>query len=222
MVKERPILFSGEMVRVILEGRKTQTRRVLKPQPEFYHHGSKKVRIEGGCWYPKDKEEKSLHYATVAHFKKGMPIDFCPYGKVGDRLWVRETWATLDFVINKKDEIIYKTDFGYEHPPKIIFGDGSEVEQNWKPSIHMPRWASRILLDIINIRVERLQEITEEDAYLEGFTGDYSKDEDGIKNKHRSPVEVFADYWTALNAVRGFGWDVNPWVWVIEFRKGSQ
>lgn len=163
-MKERPIIFSGEMVRAILAGRKTQTRRVIKPQPV----------IQDG----------------VAFFKTGQR---CPYGQIGDRMWVREAW------IRNSGVPAYRAD------------DPSWPGETpkWKPSIHMPRWASRITLEIVNVRVERLQDITVGDAWAEGCPN--------------SDVNVIPDWfiplWAGINAARGNGWDDNPWVWAIEFKR---
>ena len=196
-MKEHPILFSGEMVEEILSGGKTQTRRVIKPQP---------VLMSGGIWYPSSnpgdrKNRTGLHYANEKHMRKGMPIDFCPYGQPGDNLWVRESWRPLedDVPVSKLrpgDQIYFRADY-----------IGEALEGQWRPSIHMPHWASRITLKIVNIRIERVQEITPIDAALEGFSPD------------RYQIIDFKNLWNSINAKRGYGWDVNPWVWVIEFVK---
>lgn len=194
-MKERPILFSGEMVRAILEGRKTQTRRVLKSQPR----GNYKPTgfIDKGCDYEFHDAE---HEAKYWH---------CPYGKPGDRLWIRESWANIPETYPgnlhlkadaTKDDLLWFTEMGWK----------------WKPSIHMPRWASRITLEIVNIRVERLQDISEEDAKAEGAIP-----VGWIKHEEHLPhyVKSFIKLWNSINAKRGYGWDTNPWVWVIEFKK---
>lgn len=160
-MKERPILFSGPMVRAILDGRKTQTRRVVKPRQGMLDDWT------------------------------GLP---CPYGKPGDRLWVRETC----YFEQPHGEVIYRADPGSE---KAL--DPEFTGLRWRPSIHMPRWASRITLEIVNVRVERLQDIRVDDARAEGVTAKW-------------PVHGFRNLWQSIN---GFGsWDANPWVWVVEFR----
>ncbi len=168
-MNEKPILFSTPMVRAILLGKKTQTRRVINLKNE---HGL------------------PLHYSRIVDRP-------CPYGKVGDRLWVRETWL-------KDGEVyLYKADFG-----KGILS--SSWEGHWKPSIHMPKVACRIRLEIVNVRVERLQDISHEDAVAEGC-----QKEDG-----RSWGRLgFSQLWDQINKDRGFGWDVNPWVWVLDFKR---
>ena len=196
-MNERPILFSAPMVRAILDGRKTMTRRVMKPQPEDYpyHHGLAVYRVA----------------------KK------CPYGQPGDLLWVRETWAAPH---------------AYDHlPPRMIPQHATihyaATEERggllWRPSIHMPRWASRITLEITGVRVERLQDITEEDAEAEGVRGmeremaggtDKLDPDSGLEHgMHCSPKLTFSFLWDHLNYDRGFGWYANPWVWVVEFEK---
>lgn len=178
-MKERPILFSAPMVRAILDGRKTMTRRVMKPQPEdcTYHHGSAVYRVE----------------------KK------CTYGVPGDLLWVRETWASD--VDGCPAGLSYRAD---HLDPR---GDGPANPMRWRPSIFMPRWASRLKLRITNVSVERLREITEHDAMREGVNAESVSTQPGIYS-YRAP---FAELWDSINAGRGFGWDANPWVWVIGF-----
>lgn len=161
-MRERPIIFSGEMVRAILEGKKTQTRRVMKPD-----------------W--------------VRALDLGEPEDLvsavtqCPYGQVGDRLWVRETWHRHD-----DDIMCYRA-------TEICIGFAQ-----WKPSIFMPRKYSRITLEIVNIRVERVQDITFLDAIAEGVDIDW-------------PERNYRLLWNRINSKRGYGWDVNPWVWCLTF-----
>lgn len=182
-MKERPILFSTEMVKAILDCRKTMTRRVVKPQSLF----------EG-------KDGIITRYPNQ---------EGCPYGQVGDRLWVRETFCY------KRDPITAITsdnEFWYRatNPEVIkIDDDGSHAFRKdgwsaspWLPSIHMPRKASRITLEITNIRVERVQDITAGDTVKEGVTG-----------------MSFQPLWDSINAKRGYSWQSNPWVWVIEFRQ---
>lgn len=172
--KEKPILFSSDMVRAILEGRKNVTRRVMKPQipdlPSMNPAGYSEIIQEHQRVYP------------------------CPYGKVGDRLWVRETWDE-----GCMGSILYRADYSTEE-----LAAGKQVFK-WRPSIFMPRWASRILLEITNIRSQRLDEIEEIDARIEGF-------------KYDPPVTArtaFITLWDQLNEKRGFGFRTNPWVWVI-------
>jgi hypothetical protein len=214
-MKERPILFSGPMVQAILSGAKTQTRRVMKPQP-----GSEAVRF-------------------LNHIKGWK----CPYGKPGDRLWVRETWQLVGFGTGSgggRATVRYAAD----NTENRIPDDGSyrwDIDSLWemkapvRPSIHMPRCASRITLEVCSIRVERLQTISAEDAIAEGIR-EVTKDGDVVKycvfdkgdmsstpwaEMPRDPVTVYRQLWDKINAERGFGWDTNPYVWVVEFRRLS-
>jgi len=185
-VKERPILFNTEMVRAVLDGRKTQTRRVITAK--------------------KNQTVLRSFLSGLLHWEKIMP--YCPYGKVGDRLWVRETWATQKGVAG----VIYKAD----NPERLIDGP-------WSPSIFMPRWASRITLEITDVRVERVQDITPEDAKAEGLTpyaiyGGRPHSWTVEDQTFTDPCKAFSRLWDSINAQRGYGWDANPWVWVIEFK----
>lgn len=182
-MKERPILFSGSMVRAILEGRKTQTRRIIKPQPIPYS-GAGDSKRKGHPWMP-----------IGGVFKQSWR---CPYGKPGDRLWVRETWA-------------YEGTDGSSVLPIQYRADRSDWLEcsKWKPSIYMHRAASRIDLEITGIRAEQIQEITEDDAKAEGVEP-YAPDDGRYGAGYKS-------LWDSINGVGS--WDVNPWVWVVEFRR---
>lgn len=229
LMKERPIPFNGEMVRAILDGRKTQTRRVVKPQPRGIWGSG--VALPGNSL---GVRSDAFHvHANVQSESRHL---YCPYGKPGDRLWVRETVADVNSemgptLLYRADEAmigwedfseVFDKDFGAG--PSFNYGvypgmknkwavwhsdiDSKDDGGKWTPSIHMPRWASRINLEIKAIRVERLQEISEEDAKAEGI-------------KPLSPIsgplykEQFADLWESINGA--LSWDANPWVWVIEF-----
>lgn len=187
---ERPILFKGEMVRAILAGMKTQTRRVIKPQPD-------KNILGEPYWYVGGYRLRDI----AAH-----PLT-CPYGKVGEHLWVRETWRS-----GNGTGFMYKAD-GVEGMLKHYPNDSPQsfAALNWRPSIFMPRNASRILLEIVSVRAERLKEITAPDCIAEGITPDT---ESGIGWR-----AAFARGWDSINGKRGFSWQSNPWVWVIEFPK---
>ncbi|OAE15498.1 morphogenetic protein [Pseudomonas brenneri] len=229
-IKERPILFSAPMVRAILEGRKTVTRRAIKVQPHIDASGNFCV---GRSNYGQDGYGKPV----TKHFVNGC----CPYGKTGDRLWVRETFALLgnedgcciDWQDNlvKGDERgaarIYRAscppgDYGLNQiPAKAEWKpdtEAMEYDGAWRPSIHMPRWASRILLEITEVRVERLQDISYEQAAAEGIHRGplrewCASDEGGACHKY--PVPAFRDLWQSV----GGNWDSNPWVWVVEFKR---
>ena len=195
-MKERPILFSGPMVRAILDGCKTQTRRVINPQ----------IPVPQSCG-PGD-------FLLVDEFGDET-VKQSPFGAPGDRLWVRETFV-VDYEVGEGTRggvppaVFYRaTDDG-----KTNFTPGME---HWKPSIHMPRMYCRLLLDVKAVRVERLQEITEEDATAEGV--DAISLADAPRQATWSRRQDYAQLWDSLNKKRGFGWDTNPWVWVIEFER---
>lgn len=194
-MKERPILFSGPMVRAIMDGRKTMTRRVVKPQPEMVFDGESLSDGNAyGGWEPKLP-----------------PWSKWPY-QLGDTLWVRETWQGAVDGDEPLYGIIYRASWNANEP---AFKRDDRAEKyftgvsKWRPSIHMPRWASRITLEVTGVRVERLQDITEHDAIGEGvISSDYDK----------TYRYAFSVLWDSINAKRGYGWAANPWVWVIEFR----
>jgi hypothetical protein len=211
-MKERPILFSGPMVRAILEGRKTQTRRVMKLTD------SGRVKEPGSArnWHLEDLN------ATQA----------CPYGKPGDRLWVREAWAVEDRLDDKRPTSFsrwptwFRADGSYyANTPQYGFHRDAARIGRWRPSIHMPRWASRISLEIVSVRVERLLEISAGDAIAEGIEpheqliGDsvYTTFRDYLTGaKDRAARQSFETLWESINGPDSLA--ENPWVWVVEFR----
>lgn len=204
-MKERPILFSGPMVRAILEGRKTQTRRVMKPQPT----------LKGSQWVWRDYQwmADKQHPMDVI---TGGSLAPCPYGKNGDRLWVRETWWHDD------DGLFYRADQSEDSPwlEASQHRPSSGSKWGWRPSIHMPRAASRITLGITGVRVERLQRISEADARAEGVTIEGRHSVGYCTGEHLPPsIRAFRDLWDGLNAAPGHGWNANPWVWVVQFRR---
>ena len=190
----KPILMNSESVRGILEGRKTQTRRVIKPQPivAFWQGSAPQFQFTGFKLYSPGYDRNTLR-------------QFCPYGQVGDRLWVREAyWEDQSGGVWG-----YRAD-GIDWPPSNCGGKSH-------PSIHMPRWASRITLEITGVRVERVQDISEEDAVAEGC--DYLA-KVGLGYMHAYPIVLrnFHFLWDSINAKRGYGWDVNPWDWALTFK----
>lgn len=225
-VKERPILFSGAMVRAILDGRKTVTRRIVKARNESALAAADVFAFDPdrGEW-----EMGETHQGVVA----SCGWLRCPYGAPGEHLWVRETWGARDargFFAERIDEIDEDTD------DEIVFratcGHDMPSHGRWFPSIHMPRWASRITLEVFSVRVERLQEITEADARAEGVAeglipaddagpvrvGYVLGDEDGRCLLHVTPRDAFAVGWDSINGKRA-AWSTNPWVWRVEFRR---
>ena len=138
---------------------------------------------------------------------------YCPYGQPGDTLWVRETWATPGNYDHIKPSKLSDTCFTQDELAYRATETHGDVYYKWRPSIFMPRWANRITLDVVGVRIERVQNITEDDAQAEGisFPGwDY-------RIKRNSWALNFSSLWDSINAKRGYGWDINPWVWVVEF-----
>lgn len=209
-IKERPILFSAPMVRAILEGRKTVTRRAIKVQPHIDASGNFCV---GRSNYGQDGYGRPV----TKHFVNGC----CPYGKPGDRLWVRETWARIRVAQAPDQEwVVYR-----ESDNRTDYGGP------WKPGIHMFRRDSRILLEITDVRVERLQDGEGETAFesryvAEGINrihqgdGDYAfhpfKSEPGQGN-WTDPFDAWRELWVGINGAES--WNANPWVWVVEFKR---
>jgi len=190
--RERPILFSGPMVRAIIAGRKTQTRRIVKPQPENIHKIT--VRPDDVLVERWPKQERSFsNFGRCESLKH-------KYGSPGERLWVRETFC--EYPANYP---IYKADYGDGKLSPISDGIGGP----WKPSIFMPRWASRITLEITDVRVERLQDISINDCEAEGLSQDNS-----VGGCLR---EDYCNLWESINGADS--WDANLFVWVISFNK---
>lgn len=219
MSKERPILFSTPMVQALLAGRKSQTRRVVKPQPNA--RATEIVYREAGWpgtpWHARLELPKTpRHYEVTNTYK-------CPYGQIGDILWVREAFCFGSedcfhtFYYRASDRVDIQVDGdGFT----VFNKDGSE-RSPWKPSIHMPKAASRIWLEITDIRVERVGEISEPDAVAEGIEdltdGQNLSFKDYMKGRH--PLTAVASYkslWESINGPES--WEVSPWVWTVEFR----
>ena len=200
-MKERPILFSAPMVRALLDGIKTQTRRVAKHP--LLQTLSYVVNIDGD-WFGDEEGDFQIK---------------CPYGQPGDQLWVRETWRKVEpGECGCSEHCNHSAGYDYR-----ATGSGDD-ETTWKPSIHMPRAASRIQLEITGVRVERLQDISEEDAKAEGcpcyVCGNLmdGKNEDDCHCFHRKAgVTDYLKLWESINGPGS--WAANPWVWVIEFRR---
>jgi hypothetical protein len=223
-MRERQILFSGAMVLAILAWTKTQTRRL---------RGLAKINEAPGAWELLGVRDGFAQFYSSS--RDAHVFLRCPYGEPGDRLWVRETWAPADCMYQDHDldepgVVAYRADLSarFQHPgryaepgavPAYDLESWNFGSLRWRPSIHMPRWASRITLEVAGVRVERLQEITEEDARAEGITGssppgDFAMSCEGANGY----VCAFAELWESINGKRA-PWARNPWVWVVEFRR---
>ena len=212
---EHPVLFNDEMMRAILAGRKTQTRRPIKPQPEPYAggvHPKNKAKhpapyIDAYCGEPKTAQNprrmSDRWYWWTEDDRLGPEVGRCPFGIPGDTLWVRECFSPHYFGNRKPG---YRADW-------TTGAADLGVEPKWTPSIHMPRWASRLNLTVKRVWVERFDEISNADIVAEGIEG-YENDSHGMRS------EIFGQFmtrWDAIYAKRGLGWDANPWVWACEW-----
>lgn len=220
---ERGMIFNAEMVRAILDGRKTQTRRIMKIQPDSPNLGLLRItdstkRADIGKYHWAESNATGTHTRSA--------LFACPFGQPGDRIWVRETFSCMgnedahpvdangNLCERENAQRIYRAsatqkpgNYGLWSSPDP---DGFDFEGSWTPSIHMPRWASRITLEITDVRVERLNSISEEDALAEG-----------VRATALSPAKyVFGSLWQSIyGADNPQSWQANPWVWVIEFRR---
>jgi hypothetical protein len=233
-VNERPILFSGAMVRAIVAGQKTVTRRVLNPQPtRSLPHTSTLADVD-------------IHHPLGWRWKNGFASDevggvaelanrwTCPYGSVGDRLWVRETWTSGfgregsgSYTILAADGAAVLNDRGHEKGPHYNVND-RPPGMLWRPSIFMPRWASRINLEITEVRAHRLQEISEADSWAEGVEAvdgafddaQYCTRTAALGDAIGDARPVFSLLWDSINGKRpGCSWHDNPWVWAVSFKR---
>lgn len=204
---EHPIIYSTEMVRAYLEGRKTMTRRVIKPQPYWEELIGGWSWIRGSYWH---KTHAMAQFQNPNEATQRM-AKFCPYGQVGDRLWVRETFCDICSWRDGQPDVCYKEDC--ETNPSVV-----QCDEKWKPSIHMPRWASRLTQTITGIRVERLQDISSWDCEREGcpFEIDRSDPAKEVCDSELA-IEWFRILWDSINAKRGYPWESNCWVWVITY-----
>lgn len=214
---EYPILFSGAMVKAVLSGAKTQTRRVVKLDKWVTSHDSIILEVVDNfiCVQQSKKTGAILRDSKIT----------CPYGVVGDQLWVRETICTG---AKNNPEPCKNHIWRYfaDNEPVVVSKENETVmrvwahhkEQEYCPSIHMPRWASRIQLEITDVRVQRVQDISESDAMDEGsgVLLETHPERDGNPDQYR---KCFHDLWDSINSKRGFGWKENPWVWAISFKR---
>lgn len=208
-MKERPILFNGEMVRAVLDGRKTQTRRVITTNKKWADEIHLVEQRDSSLWPYNGWHDSIQGPDGCEHL---IP---CPYGVPGDRLWVRETWR-----LSTSDDCACYDPCRCKSGVPIYKAHNDCGEETWKPSIYMPRWASRILLEVVQVRVQRVQEITPADAIAEGIPPVRLGEQFSEDAFDFASIEVwkFRKLWDSINAKRGFGWDVNPWVWAITFK----
>ena len=229
-MSERPILFSGPMVRAILDGHKTQTRRVVKVGDTI------EERDDGTRW---------PYFTTWTHGDDGSPWASCPYGEPGDRLCVRETWRYADWTEDGQPWIRYAADDARRLCERVssewaarvadiwaelssaenFAVDGRAADRKWRPSIFLPRWASRITLAVTAVRVERLQAISEADAIAEGIA---ARCDHGcsslcgctscVGEGCQTAAAQYSALWDTINGDRA-PWASNPWVWVVEFSR---
>lgn len=219
-VKERPIFFTADMVNAILDGRKTQTRRVMRDQPSE-------------DWRPHGRQDE-VHKMVDGDFimGRGAPVVMgygysnydgdegyaCPYGKPSDHLYVRESWAH-----DRQFDHLAPTRFpeSAQNTQHVVYG--SDIVQGWhrkRASIHMPKWASRIMLELTEVRAERVQDISEAEILAEGITVPIAAQMTGIPWSDMPTLHHAWRYvWDHINAGRGYGWDKNPWTWVLTFER---
>ena len=229
MTTEKPVIFNTDMVTAILDGRKSQTRRVMKPQPIGFNDP------EGWPIHPINEDQTQDKYSVDGWCKYIQ----CPYGQIGDQLYVRETWAKCSPVSPMNRQLVHMDranvieqptkdpdtgEWDYNSGEIVIYRADGEVEwcdgdgfidekSYWKPSIHMPKKYARIWLEVTNVRVERVQDISNNDACAEG-TPDIRTIENNFDMR-----DCFRVLWDSIYESRGYGWDVNPWVWVVEFKR---
>jgi hypothetical protein len=211
-MKEIPLIFTGASIRAIQAGQKTQTRRVLRTQPPknaFFSSAPDLVRF----WVPHPTTVELRGYKYDAEFKTPC--------QPGDRLWARETWCTVNTLDDLAPSEIEQGETGWPrvwykatdtHPPRYRY----HYFGRWRSPRFMPRWASRILLPVEDLRVERLQDISHKDALAEGVDPEAPYNDYGTGSIH---VDAFAELWDSLNAKRGWPWAKNPWVWVYQWPK---
>nr|WP_041930735.1 hypothetical protein [Pantoea ananatis] len=237
-MRERPILLNAEMVRAVLDGRKTQTRRIIQsPAKNMQVRGHECIsyRAPGDKWYQDYVFSMRDRSGTWQDYKHEQFLAKCPFGAVGDRLWVRETFrvhsratdvATLVYKASEQQSWTQQV-----HRVPIEKCNKPAVIDTWTPSVHMPRWASRITLEITGVRVERLNSISHRDACREGlFREEYNWRENefplddiayrtssAAKTRYSCPKRCFQELWQSIYGVDS--WQANPWVWVIEFKR---
>jgi len=216
-MKERPILMNQFSVRAILDGRKTQTRRIIQPQPQ---------NVEAFRWKLQDDGSDAWYYSKINYSKirdddsfrdlrspiwESLGSGSCPYGMKGDRLWVREAWQLCAYSNWREFSVRYMATENVCAWVRCTRDLDVLKEKGFKSSIHMPREFSRVTLEITDVCVERVQDITYQDILAEGLG------EPPFVDEHEAVI-AWMELWDSINAKRGLGWNENPWVWVISFR----
>lgn len=228
------MLFNGAMVRALLDGSKTQTRRAIK-LPHMNPLGVWQACTIGGHDGGRTIAGESVPLQGVIWHTRTGEVISSPYGQPGDRLWVRETFAAIlpqDPAYNGGEPIAYDYAATYQHGDRL--GDSIGIKKRWTPSIHMPRRASRILLEIVSVRVERLNDISKEDAIAEGIDRvgnnygngpaycDYrARNQEDTAEWFNSPIDSYRTLWESINSAESWAasWAATPWVWVISFKR---
>ena len=235
-MKEKPILLNADMVRAVLDGRKTQTRRIMRVQPSTdFHPMNMALETDFTArWYTPGVVDKDGYLQPGKNQVFGVAGEhegyICPFGAVGDRLWVREAFATLEpgSYEPATPREGYAQVVRYAASDRLANSNRDVRGFNWRPSIHMPRWASRITLEITGIRVERLNSISEEDSASEGVGSAVWFAAKGVPEEkwtslgehgayRASHINSFASLWESIYGADS--WQANPWVWVIEFKR---
>lgn len=243
-MKEYPILFNAAMVKALLSKGKTQTRRPVIPRtpPTVIPQSMDPWYISGEL--QRYDDGRPLWAGYHPKYPTGYKWFACDYGQPGDRLWVRETWGRVEPYPDASDSlempevdpshnekilaywrkrICYRADNGVEPDPTPEDAEKGHCRGKWRPSIHMPRWASRITLEVTDVTVERLQDIDEADSDAEGVAVSHYYCDEGTNVDptpvHRcNPIAAFQELWNETYTRRGLGWDVNPWVWAVSFK----
>ncbi len=231
---ERGMIFNAEMVRAILDGRKTQTRRIIQSAAKNMQARGHEVisnRAPGDKWYGDYVYSMRDRSGVWQDFTNEQFLAKCPFGVVGDRIWVREAFRVMGCATDVA-RLMYKASernsFTESTRTVPVASCTKQPSHKWTPSIHMPRWASRITLEITDVRVERLNSISEADAAAEGVGSDIwfaakgvPEDEWSSLGEHgaerASHINTFATLWESIYGAES--WQANPWVWVIEFRR---
>ena len=209
-VRERPIIFTAESVRAILNGRKTQMRRALRV-PDHPAVADWVLDSEFRAAARPHSENVARQYVTTFPYGR-VP---CRFGRPGDRLWVREAWCPTF------NSTLFRASCADDLPSENTDDWDAPVDDRWRSPLHMPRGRSRLTLEVVRVRVERLHQISRADVLAEGIEPGLIEHYEKFFHKHDAPGLAFAHVWNPINAKRGYGWDTDPWVWVVEFKRAT-